>query len=105
MKKNEPFVDIIFSFENTPQQKDQKNITQTVLNNKELFFSVITASLSDKEKQTLVKISCCIYWAEKMNMDECTWYNENNGKFYDDEIPALMKGIYGIECTYEPINK
>lgn len=105
MKQENPFVDIIYTFNGQPQQRGKKEITQAVLNSKELFFMLLTCELSEKEKETLCKISCCVYWAEKLDMDAPKWYNEQNGKFYDDEIPALIKTLYGIECTYEPVNK
>lgn len=105
MKKHMPFVDLIYSFTESGQRFDKINITQTVLNDRDLFFTLITCPLSDKQKETLSKISCCVYWAEKLDMEAPKWYNEANGKFWDNEIPELMERLYGITCTYEPINK
>ena len=105
MEKDKPFVDLIYSFAEMPQKFLKKNITQSVLNNKKLFFMWVTAHLKKVEKQNLCKISCCIYWAEKIDVESVKWYNKANGKFWDNEIPKLINELYGIECTYEPINK
>lgn len=104
-KTNEPpFANIIYTYEGMPQQFVDIKITQDVLNNKELFFMRITGQLDDKEKKLLYKISCCVYWAEKINWSLCEWYSNQNGKFYSDEIPYLMKKLYDIECTYESLH-
>ena len=105
MNTENPFVDLIYSFSESGHKFDKINITQDVLNNRDLFFMRVTTPLSEKQKETLSKISCCIYWAEKLDMDAPTWYNESKGKFWDNEIPQLMQRMYGIVCTYEPINK
>jgi len=103
--KESPFVDIIYSFSGMSQKFDKCNISQHTLNDKELFFVLLTAGLSNEEKENLCKISCCVYWAEKLNMSEAIWYNEQNGKFWDNEIPNLIKKMYSIECNYTPINQ
>jgi hypothetical protein len=102
LNKDAPFVDLIYSFSESGQKFDKINITQHVLNSRDLFFLLVCNTLSNREKETLSKISCCVYWAEKLNRNEPTWYN---GKFWDNEIPELIMRLFGIVCTYEPINK
>ena len=65
---------------------------------------LVTSDLSKQEKETLVKISCCIYYAGKIGFEKADWYSEMNGKFYDCHIRPLMEKLYSISCTYEPIN-
>jgi len=96
---------LILTFDENPQQIVDIPLTETVLNDKKMFFMYVTKGLNKEEKETLVKISCCIYYRSDSLKSKRHWYNKQNGKFYDDEIPSLMKELYGIECTYEPINK
>jgi len=98
-------LEVIYTFENAPQQILQIPISKTIVNNREMFFVNATASLTNEEKQTLVKMSCCICDAADIRLYKKHWYNQCNGKFWDNEIPGLMKQLYNIECTYEPINQ
>lgn len=96
-------VNVIYTFSDSPQQFVDIEITKAILNNKSMFFLRLTSCLSDIEKETLCKISCCIY--ADIKISESHWYSKENGKFFDDVIPGLIFKLYGIKCTYEPVNK
>ena len=95
-------VEIIFTFDNSPQQMGSAFVTTEQLDDKKEFFKAVTACLEDNEKETLVKISCCISGASIPNPKH--WYLECNGKFWDDEIPQLVKELWDIESAIEPVN-
>lgn len=97
-------LEIIYTFNDRPQQVVTMPISEHILNNKEMFFVYATSPLLKEEKETLVKMSGCIYEASNLNLYKNHWYNKENGKFYDCDIRPLMKKMYDIECTYEPIN-
>lgn len=99
-------LDLILSFWESPQQRMTVPLTKEIIKNRKLFFMYVASHLTTEERQSLVKISCCVYYAERLPMlkDEKLWYNKCNGKFYDNAIRPLMKSLYNIECTYEPIN-
>ena len=94
-------VDLIFTFENKDQEWFRTEVDTNSLDSKEQFFKAVTEQLSDEEKQDLVKISCCLMGAE---VEVPLWYQECNGKFWDDEIPQLIKEIFNIDSTITPIN-
>lgn len=96
-------VNVIYTFNEAPQQFADIEITKTILNNKLLFFLRLTSCLNNQEKETLCKISCCIY--SDIKLSDTHWYEKENGKFYDNVIPGLISKLYGIKCTYEPLNK
>jgi hypothetical protein len=95
-------VEMIFSFDNDPQQTGSAFITAEILDNKKEFFKWVTSCLENDEKQTLVKLSCSIQNASIPTPDH--WYLVSNGKFWDDEIPQLMKELWKVESTITPIN-
>ena len=95
-------VDIIFTFENEPQQRATAFGTKEQLDNKKEFFKLVTSCLEEDEKMTLVKISCCISGASIPSPNH--WYLKENGKFWDDEIPQLMKELWNIDSIIQPVN-
>lgn len=97
------YVNVIFTFEIGPQKFADYPFCSVLLKKTETYFEYLTSLLSEEEKKTLVKISTCIYYAKDLNPPE--WFENMNGKYYDDVITKLMKKIWNIETTYEPINK
>ena len=95
-------VNIIFTFDNAPQQMASAIATTEQFDCKQEFFKLITTSLEDGEKETLVKISCAVSGISIPNPNH--WYLECNGKFWDDEIPQRMLEVWNIESTIEPVN-
>lgn len=95
-------VQIIYTFESEPQDTGSAFVTSEQFDNKKEFFKAVTESLTEEEKQTLVKLSCCVAGISIPNPNH--WYLECNGKFWDDEIPELIKEVYGIESVITPIN-
>lgn len=94
-------IDLIFTFENRSQEWFTADIDVTALDNKEQLFKAVAEQLSDEEKQDLVKISCCLMGKNVVAPD---WYMDINGKFWDNEIPQLLKEIFNIDSTITPIN-
>lgn len=97
-----PQAQIIFTFDNDPQQMSNTLVTVEQFDNKQEFFKAITEDLTDEEKQTLVKISCSVSGISIPNPKH--WYLESQGKFWDDEIPQLIREIYNLESTIIPVN-
>ena len=95
-------VEMIFTYENAPQDMGSALVNNEQLDDKKKFFELITACLDDEEKATLVKISCALQGASIPSPNH--WYLESNGKFWDDEIPQLMFEVWGIESIITPIN-
>lgn len=95
-------LEVIFTFEDAPQRIETYPFVQCVLQNKKPFFEFVTSLLSGKEKESLVKISCCIYYAIGFNPPPNHWYHEHDGKFYFEEIKELMLEIWAIKSTVEP---
>lgn len=102
-------IDIIYTFDAAPQQRNSLPFVASILNDKKEFFKFITTDLNKQERETLVKISTFIWFDNDgddfARIEPVEWWDESKGKFWDDEIPALMQEIWGVTCTYEPINK
>lgn len=88
-------LEIINTFE-WGQKKELLPFAPILLNDRKQFFEYVTSLLTGEEKETLVKISCCIYFAIGLKLDETHWYEEANGKFWQSDIIALMKEIWAI---------
>ena len=95
-------VDIIFTFDDTPQQRGSCSINTETLDNKKEFFRAVTSCLEDEEKATLVKVSCCVHGASIPSPDH--WYLKSNGKFWDDEIPQLIEELWWVKSMITPVN-
>lgn len=91
-------VQYIFTFEELEQEYVNTEFTEGVdVSNLSLndLIDHAAASLKDKEKSNLVKISCCIM-GDKKDLPE--WYIEANGKIWFDELEA-WKNLKGIRDT------
>lgn len=103
-------INVIYSFADAdngdyiPQRFADFEAQKTAFNSAEGFFTMLTAKLSKRNKQKLQKISCSVQNGRE-ELGEDHWYFQRNGKYYDDEIPTLMKDLFGVDITYEPINK
>jgi len=97
-----PQVEIIWTFENSPQQMGSAFVTPQQFDNKKEFFKTVTSCLDDDEKATLVKISCAVKGISIPSPDH--WYLKCNGKFWDDEIPQLILDTWQIESIITPVN-
>ena len=98
-------LEVIFTFDGSPQQIVTYPFVEALLQTRTLFFNYVTAMLNDEEKETLCKISCCIYSFEQMHpLSNEHWYSQTNGKFYDAEIIHYMKKALDIDSKIEPIN-
>lgn len=96
---------VIYSFViGSPQQSVTLPFAASLLQDKKSFFEFVTSILEENEKEQLAKISCFID-ADLSSYDQSSWFIQQNGKFYDDDIVPLMKEVWDIDCTYEPINK
>jgi hypothetical protein len=96
-------LEVIYTFFDSPQQIQTLPLIEYLLKDKKTLFEFVTTSLITEEKETLCKISCCVYDAAGIECPD--WYKQQNGKFYDNDIRPLMKHVWAINCTYEPINK
>lgn len=93
---------VIFTFDNDPQQMSNTLVTVEQFDDKQEFFKAITEELTDEEKKTLVKVSCQV---ESISIPSPNhWYLECNGKFWDDEIPERILEGWNIESTIIPVN-
>jgi len=102
LKIMKPQAQVIFTFDNDPQQMSSTLVTAEQFDCKQKFFKAITEDLTDEEKQTLVKVSCSIKNISVPNPNH--WYLECKGKFWDDEIPELIQKIWNLESIITPVN-
>ncbi len=98
-------INIIYTYDNKAQEINTVPFFPILLENKNQFFQFLTTELSMDEKQNLVKISTALVDGQVEKNDRNKWAFDAHGKFWDNEIPALMLSIYGVETVYEPINK
>lgn len=96
-------LEIIYTFD-----KGQKARTlpfaPILLEDRKQFFEYATSLLTGEEKETLVKMSCCLYFDIGLQLDKTHWYDARNGKFWHNEIVELMKEIWAINSIVPVIN-
>lgn len=101
-------LDVIFTFDEIQKETNHSQIRITypfhplLVNEKKVFFEFVTSMLTGEQKEHLVKISTCVYFA--LGLPEPEWFKESNGKFYRDEIVSLMSDVWAIKSLTEPIN-
>jgi hypothetical protein len=78
-------VQFIYTFEETPQIITEYNdLFPVFMGSKNLFLSYAMSGLDKIQRQTLIKISCCI--SDAYNFDCPQWYSDINGKFWVDDL-------------------
>ena len=96
-------LEIIYTFEEGQQIKTLP-FAQCLLNDKKEFFEFATSLLEGEEKEKLVKMSCCIYYAVGLKVESTHWYTECKGKFWQDDINQLMLDVWAIRSTAKIIS-
>jgi hypothetical protein len=95
-------LELILSFDDRGQRFVTYPFCNAIMQDKETFFEFATSMLEDDEKQQLVKISCCIYFAAKLK--DAEWYKECNGKFWDDDIKELLPKVWNLQSLAPAYN-
>lgn len=93
-------IDLIFTFEDQPQQRDNLPFVVAILADKDTLIDFVTAKLSMADIQQLVKISCCIEWFNgyEKNQLSCAWYDDARGKIWTNDLEAWRK-VRGIKSA------
>ncbi len=93
-------LEVIFTFGEIQKETNHSQITVTypfhplLIMEKKDFFEFVTSLLTGEQKEQLVKISTCVYYA--LGCPQPEWHKENEGKFYCSEIKELMLEVWAI---------
>jgi len=71
-------INIIFTFNNEPQEIETFVITKSNIKTKKHFIEWMKSKITEDQQKELIKISCCI----RSNFKPPAFYLNANGKFY-----------------------
>lgn len=92
-------LEVIFSYDDRPQQIVLYPFHVKLIEDEKTFFEFVTSILKGEEREQLVKISTCVYFA--LGLPDGQWYKESNGKFYLDDIVRLLKDVWAIKSLVD----
>lgn len=75
-------IEFIYTYNEKPQEIVSYPFVLPILESKETLIEYALSDLSDEEQHQLVKISSCVYFDNKGEVDLPDWFNECNGKLY-----------------------
>ena len=75
-------IEFIYTYNEKPQEIVSYPFVLPILESEETLIEYALSDLSDEEKKQLVKISSCVYFENKGEVDLPNWFNECNGKLY-----------------------